>query len=115
MKLTFDQFAAVIAEIESGNNPQAWGDAGRACGRYQQHPAFVAEWAPSDKWVLGMTWDAVFHSALRAFYAKAVADGVSDIEAAQGYNQHGQPRDPGDAPAYAKRFAEAAAKLGYSL
>lgn len=115
MKLRFDQFAAVIAEIESGNNPQAWGDAGRAMGRYQQHPAFVAQWHPSSEWTLGMTWDVVCLGALMRFYTRAVADGVSDTEAAQNYHLHGQPTGGNDSPAYAERFTAAAAKLGYAL
>ena len=115
MKLTFDQFADVLAHVESADNPQAWGDAGRACGRWQQHPAFVAQWCPSMRWTLGMRWDDVFREALREFYNAAVRDGVPDEEAAEGFHEHGQPRDPGDAPDYARRFREAAQKLGYNL
>lgn len=111
MKLSFDQFSAVIAEVESRNNPRAWGDAGRACGQWQEHPAFVAQWFPSSRWTLGMTWDDVFRNALREFYNAAVMDGVSDEEAAQGFHMHGQPRDPGDSPQYAERFREVVRRM----
>ena len=57
---TVEQFLQALASVESSNNPQAWGDDGRAMGRWQVHPDRV--WsesrlrrvAPN----LGETWDS---------------------------------------------------------
>ena len=116
MKLSFVEFDATIREVESENNPEAWGDDGRAMGSRQEHPAFVAQWFPSIHWRLAMKWDDVTRGALLAFYNRAVADGVDDVDAAVGFHLHGQPHgNAGDSPDYAQRFREAAARLGYAL
>ncbi len=44
-EMTPPEFAAAIGEIESGDNPDSWGDQGRAMGRYQLHPDWLWEWA----------------------------------------------------------------------
>ncbi len=36
---TVEQFLDALAQVESANNPEAWGDGGRAMGRWQVHPA----------------------------------------------------------------------------
>lgn len=57
---TVGQFLEALGAVESSNNPCAWGDYGRAMGRWQVHPDRV--WsesrlrrvAPN----LGETWDS---------------------------------------------------------
>ena len=57
---TVKQFLAALAVVESSNDSEAWGDDGRAMGRWQVHPDRV--WsesrlrrvAPN----LGETWDS---------------------------------------------------------
>lgn len=117
MKLTIGQFITAIARVESGGNPQAWGDGGRAIGQWQQHPAFVAEWFASSKWTLGMTWDDVCSHAIYRFAAAGQAAGADDVAMAIGYHLHGQPasvtadrNDP-----YGVRFRAACAALGFPL
>lgn len=41
-----DRFVAITALCESVDNPEAWGDDGRACGRWQIHPSAYASWGP---------------------------------------------------------------------
>ncbi len=57
---TVDQFLEALGAVESSNNPEAWGDGGRAMGRWQVHPDRV--WSetrlrrvPPN---LGETWDS---------------------------------------------------------
>ena len=56
---TVDQFLEALGAVESSNNPQAWGDDGRAMGRWQVHPDRV--WSESRLCrvapVLGESWN----------------------------------------------------------
>lgn len=71
----FEKFAHALALTETLNNPQAFGDDGRAYGRWQMHPAFVAEWAPTERDV-NETWDGLFRDTLENFYLKRTRAGV---------------------------------------
>ena len=114
MNLSFAAWADVLAHVESVNSPEAWGDAGRAMGRWQMHPAFVRQWEGPAR--LGMTWDDVCREALLRFWNDACQLGLGDVDAACGFHLHGQPRGKAaDAPDYAARFREWAAKLGHAL
>ncbi len=70
----FERFAAALALTESDDDQKAWGDQGLAIGRWQMHPAFVAEWWPDDI-AVGWSWDRLFHAALLKFYEPG-GDGI---------------------------------------
>jgi len=79
--MTFEEWASALAEIESRNNPHAWGDSGLACGRWQMHPAFYHDWFLS---TLGVedSWDTVFSRALERFYQHYTERDPSPVRAA---------------------------------
>jgi len=73
---TVEIFLDAIAQVESSDNPEAWGDGGRAMGRYQVHPDRL--WSEAKRWrlepKLGETWDQFVARVLTAmFEANAVA------------------------------------------
>src|SRR5260370_36671493 len=72
----FDRCAAALALTESDDDQKAWGDQGLAIGRWQMHPAFVAEWWPDDI-AVGWSWDRLFHAALLKFYDARYVAGVT--------------------------------------
>lgn len=120
MKLTFSQWSAALAAIESGNDPHAWGDEGLAAGRWQMHPAFVQQWIGHVIWRVRASWNDIFQAALLEFYDKAAARGVSDVDAAIGFHLHGQAvaataEDRRQAARYAARFEAAAREMGFAL
>jgi hypothetical protein len=63
---TVDQFLDALAMVESSNNPQAWGDGGRAMGRWQVHSDRL--WSECAKYKiapqLGETWDSLVRRVL---------------------------------------------------
>lgn len=67
---TGDQFLKAIAIIESHDNPEAWGDHGRAMGRWQVHPDRL--WCEAMRFdiepKLGETWDQLVGRVLRAVW-----------------------------------------------
>ena len=63
----FERFALALAWTESSNQETVWGDRGLACGRWQMHPAWYAEWADPAIQV-GWSWDRAFRAALRRFW-----------------------------------------------
>jgi hypothetical protein len=67
---TVDQFLKALAIVESADNPEAWGDAGRAMGRWQVHPD--ALWSHTHSLgiapTLGETWDQFVARVLRAIW-----------------------------------------------
>jgi hypothetical protein len=69
---TVDQFLKALAMVESSDDPEAWGDAGRAMGRWQVHPdrlfGEMATYKISPK--LGETWDQLVERVLRVFVAR---------------------------------------------
>jgi hypothetical protein len=80
---TVDIFLDAIAQVESSDNPEAWGDGGRAMGRYQVHPDRL--WFEAKKWrvepQLGATWDAftalvlslIFEANVEVFEPREIA------------------------------------------
>jgi hypothetical protein len=69
---TVDQWLKALAVVESADNPEAWGDAGRAMGRWQVHPdrLWSEMHAATIKPKLGETWDQLVGRVLRTFYTK---------------------------------------------
>lgn len=67
---TVDQFLEALAEVESSNNPEAWGDDGRAMGRCQVHPDALWTYCHRYKVTpqLRETWDHLVRRVLTAFY-----------------------------------------------
>ena len=63
----FERWAKALAITETQDKPEKFGDAGRACGRWQQHPEFFDEYYPGPA-LSGETWDAWFRRALTAFW-----------------------------------------------
>jgi hypothetical protein len=65
---TVDQFLKALAMVESSDDPEAWGDAGRAMGRWQVHPDRL--WSEARRYglqpLLGETWDQFVARCLRA-------------------------------------------------
>jgi hypothetical protein len=59
-------FAKLLAQVESNNNPTAWGDRGQAMGRFQVHPAWMWDWADQPR--INMTWDEWAEAAVFAFF-----------------------------------------------
>ena len=75
--VTVDQFLKALAVTESADDPEAWGDAGRAMGRWQIHPDRFWHECQLGKIFpkLGETWDQVVARILRAiagFYLEKV-------------------------------------------
>lgn len=99
----FDRFAEALAETESSDTEIAWGDPkephstsydhsfnpslmrpGRdfmACGRWQIHPAWYAEWADPAIQV-GWSWDQAFRAALKRFYGKESRNVTTEVDKA---------------------------------
>ena len=65
----FDRFKRALAQTESGDFAQSWGDAGRACGRWQMHPDWFSDYRPTDA-IVGETWDEWFGRALQVFWLR---------------------------------------------
>lgn len=69
---TVDQFLKALAVVESADDPEAWGDAGRAMGRWQVHPDRL--WSEMHAHTitpqLGETWDQLTARVLRALFMK---------------------------------------------
>ena len=120
--MTPEQFAAVIAQVESTNNPEAWGDnvgdppLPQAFGRYQMHMAFIWEWAhdlnisPN----VGETVDSFQTRLLQGYFTKRMSQGFLPIEAGVSFHT-GHPTFPNDDDwndeNYPERFTRAAAAL----
>ena len=68
--VTVDQFLKALAVTESADDPEAWGDAGRAMGRWQVHPDRL--WQESHLGLvfpkLGETWDQLVARVLRTIF-----------------------------------------------
>ena len=67
---TVDQFLKALAIVESRDNPEEWGDAGRAMGRWQVHPDRLFDECARSKIEpkLGETWDQLVARVLRAMW-----------------------------------------------
>ncbi|HVI11019.1 MAG TPA: hypothetical protein VND65_22225 [Candidatus Binatia bacterium] len=99
----FERFAEALAKTESYDVPTAWGDPKSsegssiygingsskvihgsnfmACGRWQIHPAWYAEWADPAIQV-GWSWDEAFRAALKRFYEKESANVTTEVDKA---------------------------------
>lgn len=100
----FEKFAHTLALTESNDNPRAWGDNGVAAGRWQMHPAFVAEWVRRSIEV-AESWDEVFRDTLEHFYQVRRAEGVKMVRLAMEFHLgvHGVAEGEWDKE-YATRF-----------
>lgn len=69
---TVEQFLKALAVVESSDDPEAWGDQGRAMGRWQVHPdrLWSEMHAQSIKPAIGETWDQLVGRVLRAMFGK---------------------------------------------
>lgn len=63
----FQKFKIVLALTETKDQPEKFGDAGRACGRWQMHPEFFFDFFPGRPRP-GSTWDEWFEPALQGFW-----------------------------------------------
>jgi len=81
---TVDQILAALAEVESSNNPEAWGDGGRAMGRWQVHPDRL--WYEAGRYgltpFLGETWDAFVARVLWAMVDDRLGPSLTAVEVA---------------------------------
>jgi hypothetical protein len=110
--INFERFAKALALTESNDDALAWGDEGLACGRWQMHPAWVADWWPRAIQV-NWSWDRVFREALILFYFAAAHRLSSPIEIAMEFHLGRAAFERGDHDEkYAERFANWYAKLG---
>lgn len=68
---TVDQFLKALAVVESGDNPEAWGDTGQAMGRWQVHPSRL--WSEMHAHTIAPlvneTWDQLVARVLRVLFA----------------------------------------------
>jgi hypothetical protein len=81
--ITVEQFLKALAVVESSDDPEAWGDAGQAMGRWQVHPSRL--WTEMHAFTitptLTETWDQLVARLLRAIYAR-YSDAFAPIEMA---------------------------------
>ena len=123
----FERFAEALAKTESNDRELAWGDPkehagtspivvggndslalGRnfmACGRWQMHPAWYAEWADPAIQV-GWSWDDAFRAALKRFWVKETPNVTTEVDKAMIFHLGASAwaRGEWDRP-YADRFA----------
>ena len=108
--ISVEQFLKALAVVESSDDPEAWGDAGRAMGRWQVHPDRL--WHEIQHGLifpkLGETWDQLVARVLRTiceFYLPKVTPGEIAM-----YWHAGHWCKPGDSTwdaKYAARFEAA--------
>ena len=108
--ITVDQFLKALAVVESSDDPEAWGDCGRAMGRWQVHPDRLWYEVNAGRIppTLGETWDQLVGRVLRTIFAFYVGK-VSPGELAM-YWHVGHWVKPGDSTwdaKYAARFEAA--------
>jgi hypothetical protein len=102
----FEKWAKALALTESNDNPHAWGDNGKACGRWQMHPDFVDGWLPTNENV-AESWDDLFHDTLLNFYNNRIQAGVEPHKVAMEFHLSRHAVAEGkDDPGYAARFAK---------
>jgi hypothetical protein len=105
-----DRFIKILGQVESSDDPEAWGDSGRAAGRFQQHPSFYASWgpAPQDFRCQERTWDWAFEFAARRFFriARATVPAKPMLAIAMALHLHGQVRWDGNDAVYAAKWQQ---------
>ena len=107
---TVDQFLKALAVVESSDDPEAWGDDGRAMGRWQVHPDRLFHEVSHNLIFtkVGESWDQLVARVLRTiwdFYAYRVSQGEIAM-----YWHVGHWCKPGDSTwdaKYAARFEAA--------
>ena len=82
-----------MAIVESGNNPDAMGDDGRARGRWQLHPPWFAQWYQPE---LGDTWDQADARALYRYLVDRHHRSASVFEALALFHLGHAPRSHSD-------------------
>lgn len=104
--ITSEQFASVLAEVESRGNWQAWGDEGRAMGRWQVHPDWLWGWSKRYQLqpVLDETWDSFVMRVVVAFARDHLLSGMSPVSVAMYFHLGHEGDYDRD---YAVRFQEA--------
>ena len=95
-----------LAIIESGENPLASGDGGRAIGILQQHPSFFVQWYKEPD--VTDTWNTAHIKAAAAFFEHYVPQYGIDLTV-QAYNQGAAAvfQNGVRAPQYLARFTTA--------
>ena len=114
--MTPSQFAQVIEDIESRDNPQAWGDHGRAVGSYQVHPDWLFDHADRYRLrpTLGEKWDDFIARVVCAF-AEQFLPVWLPVEVAMAFHEghHTLASDLDWDAVYASKFHAAATKRGF--
>jgi hypothetical protein len=112
--VTPEEFAACIAQVESGDKPTAWGDNGLAMGRYQVHPSWVWTWATYLKLqpTVSESWDHFIGRLVQGFFSAHNA-GMHPGQIAMYFHLgHLDTEQDSDWDVnYAKEFAAAAVKV----
>jgi hypothetical protein len=114
--MTTEQFLACLAETETNDNPRAWGDNGRAIGRFQVHPDWVhtQEVRFGLQPVLNETWDSFITRLVTKFFELHI--GTMDEQEVAMYFHLGHRTLPTDADwdtHYAERFQGFAADYAH--
>lgn len=103
--MTADEFARKLWITESAGRLYDWGDDGLAMGAYQQHPAWMFDWAKH----LGLTptvlesWNHFEGRLVRAFFTLHSQMGTPPTEIAMKFHL-GHACKP-DAPEWDKQYA----------
>lgn len=104
-----------LAIVESSDNPDApLGDGGRAAGRWQIHPIFLAEMMKTEDadqplWELFYgTWDEVFHRFLTGWVVRQLRRGLEPVRIALYFHLGHQGEIDLD---YARKFTMALDKV----
>lgn len=108
--VTVDQFLKALALVESSDDPEAWGDGGRAMGRWQVHPDRL--WGEMHAHLispkLGETWDQLVARVLRARFDSATSMNQPVVIAMFWHLGHWQQPGVGDWDrSYADKFNRA--------
>lgn len=111
--MTAEQWVSALALTESDGNMSAWGDGGRAVGRFQVHPDWLWTWALHYKLAptLNETWDHFIMRVVTAFAADHLQR-MFEVVAAM-YFHLGHVSSQGDQDwdeSYADRFRRFAAQ-----
>jgi hypothetical protein len=103
-----ERFLAITGMVESDNDPEAWGDGGFACGRYQDHASYYESWGPKKEDFKGKerSWDWCFEFAARKFFlvARVHKPDATLLQIGMARHLHGQIIWAGNDPAYATRW-----------
>lgn len=116
--MTPAQFSHVLGLVESSGNEYAWGDSGRALGRFQVHPAWLFEAATryAIQPTVDDTWDIFVERVVLAFFASNIINSNPLKVAMHFHRGHEvEPSDPDWDVLYSGRFADWCDKLGIAI